>query len=177
MPWSLDYQQPKEPALLEQLFLVAGKALYLASAFEGKCKFLLRLIKIIHFHESTGDTSATAALAKLLKEKMLGATIKELNTLTEFTEKDLAVFEKGKDARNFIAHESVQLGPLSSITAKAINEKLERLQVELAALAAADNLISVWLYEMDEKEPAPIGIQTAYPGWVSQWVFEGSYDT
>lgn len=100
MPWSLDYQPPKEPARLEQLFLAVGKALYLASAFEAKCQFLLRIMKIVRHYESTGDTSATA-----------------------------------------------------------------------------DNLISTWLYEIDEKEPAPKGIQGAYREWVFQWVFEGIYGT
>jgi hypothetical protein len=177
VPWSLDYQPPKEPALLDQLFLAVGKALYLASAFEAKCQFLLRIMKIVRHYECTGDTSATAELAKVLKEKMLGPTIRELNTITEFTEKDLAIFQRGKDARNYIAHESAQLGPLSSTSAKSINEKLTRLRVELEALATADNLISVWLYEIDEKEPAPRGIQSAYHEWVFQWVFEGAYGT
>lgn len=176
MPWSLDYQPPKEPILLDKLFLASGKALYLASAFEGKCKFLLRIVKIVQHHESKGDTSATAALAKALKDKMLGPTIKELSSITEFREADLAIFERGKEARNYIAHESAQLGPLSSATAKSINAKLEQLRIELDALSAADNLVSTWLYEIDEKQPAPLGIQTAYPAWVCQWVFEGRHD-
>ncbi|MEW5902734.1 MAG: hypothetical protein AB1722_00130 [Pseudomonadota bacterium] len=177
MPWSLDYQPPKEPALLDQLFLAAGKALYLASSFEAKCQLLLRIMKIVRHYESTGDTSATSKLAKVLKEKMLGPTIMELNTIATLTEKDLAIFQRGKDARNYIAHESTQLGPLSSTSAKSIHEKLIRLRVELEALAMADNLISVWLYEIDEKEPAPRGIQSAYHEWVFQWVFEGAYGT
>ena len=38
MGWSLSYLGLKEPKLLDEFFLAVGKALYLASAFERKCK-------------------------------------------------------------------------------------------------------------------------------------------
>lgn len=175
MGWSLDYQPPKEQVLLNQLFLAVGKSLYLASEFEDKCQWVLRIVMIQHHYENTRDISSSFELARVLKKKMLGLTILDLNNLTEITAKDLATLECGRDARNYIAHESTQVGPLSSTSAKTITEKLTRLRAELEALAAADNLISTWIYEIEEKERAPKGIQGAYPDWVFQWVFEGTY--
>jgi hypothetical protein len=175
--WSLDYQPPKEPELLNALFLAAGKALYLASSFEAKCQWVLRIVTIVTHYKATGDNSATTELARAMKEKMLGPTIRELKALTEFTAGDLETLERARDARNYIAHESAKLGPLSSASAKTITEKLAQLRVELQALIDGDNLVSRWIYEISEKEPAPSGIQQAYPSWVLEWVFEGTYGT
>jgi hypothetical protein len=111
-----------------------------------------------------------------MKDKMLGPTIRELNVLTKVTSADLEMLVRARDARNYIAHESVELGPLSSVSVKTISEKFAQLEAQLQALIAGDNLISCWVYEISEKEPAPTGIQAAYPSWVIEWVFEGSYD-
>jgi len=177
MGWSLDYHAPKEPLLLDRLFLAAGRALYLASSFEAKCQWVLRIVKIADYHKATGDSSATAALARALKDKTLGLTIRDLHSAAPLNENDLATFERARDARNYIAHESAQVGLLSSASSKTINEKIARLKVEVEALTAADNVISTWTYEIEEKVPAPQGIQDAYPGWVIEWVFEGTYGT
>ena len=177
MGWSLDYQAPKEPLLLNRLFLAVGRAVYVASSFEEKCQWVLRLMKITDYHKATGDGSATAALARALKDKTLGPTIRDLNNIAPLNESDLAAFERARDARNYIAHESARVGSLSSASAKTIDEKITRLKTELEALTAADNVVSTWIYEIEEKEPAPRGIQDAYPKWVLQWVFEGTYGT
>lgn len=175
MGWSLNYQRPKEPELLEEFFLAVGKALYLASAFEAKCRFVLRTAKLAHHFNQTDDASATLALAKAMKDKLLGPTIAELKGFPDVSSNDIVVLEQAKNARNFIAHESADIGHLSSASAKQIHEQLARLRCELRALVAGDNLVSRWVYEIEEKEPAPSGIQAAYPKWVEQWVFR-SFD-
>ena len=62
MGWSLDYRPVREPELLEQFFSAAGKALYLATAFEAKCRYVLRIAKLAHHSEEGGDASATMVL-------------------------------------------------------------------------------------------------------------------
>lgn len=171
MGWSLDYLTPREPELLDQFFLAVGKALYLASAFESKCQWVLRIAKIAAHYERIGDTSATVELAKALKNKLLGPTLNEMKDFPEFNANDIATLERAKDARNYIAHESAEIGSLSSATEKVIREKLDRLRDELDTLVSGDNLVSAWVYEITEKEPAPRGIQNEYPTWVSDWVF------
>lgn len=163
--------------MLNALFLAAGRALYLASSFEGKCQWVLRIVTIATHYKTTGDSSATAELARALREKMLGPTIRDLKVLSKFTAGDLEILERARDARNYIAHESAKIGPLSSVRANSISEKLAQLKVQLQSLVAGDNLVSTWIYEISEKEPAPTGIQSAYPSWVLEWVFEGTYGT
>lgn len=162
---------PREPELLDQFFLSVGKALYLASAFESKCQWVLRIVKMATHFEHTNDASATIELTKAMKDKLLGPTLKELKGFPEFTAADVAKLERAKDARNYIAHESTEIGSLSSASEKVLRGRTERLRMELSALASGDNLVSAWVYEISEKEPAPRGIQTEYPEWVSHWVF------
>jgi hypothetical protein len=171
MGWSLTYREPKEPKLLEQFFLSIGKALYLASSFESKCQYVLRIVKIGAVYDSSNDVTATMALAKTLKDQLLGATIRELKNFPEFGMNDVTKLERAKDARNYIAHESTNIGMLCDATSTMITEKMTRLRLELENLTIGDNLVSRWVYEIDEKEPAPLGIQEEYPNWVVQWVF------
>ena len=46
MGWSLSHLQHSNPALVDQALLSAGKALYLANAFESKCRFVLRIANL-----------------------------------------------------------------------------------------------------------------------------------
>jgi hypothetical protein len=172
MGWSLDYLPIREIELLEQFFLAAGKALYLATAFEAKCRYVLRIAKLAHHYEETGDASATMALAEILKDKMLFATIKELKGFSEIRVADIDLLEKAKNARNYIAHECAGFGPLSGIAERSILERLGRLRHEIGVLAAGDNIVSRWVYEIEEKEAAPRDIQNTYVQRAEQWVFD-----
>jgi len=82
MGWSIGYKLPKEPELLDEL-LAGGKALYLASAFESKCRYVLWIAKLTHHFEQTGDSSATWELMQALKDKLPGSTIGELKGFPE----------------------------------------------------------------------------------------------
>src|SRR3954453_16761937 len=105
MAWSLGYLPPKEPELLDDFFLAAGKCLYLANAFEEKCRWLLRFAELAHHLKDTGDLDASLDLVNAIKTKMLSATIAELKNLSLLNPDNLVLLEKARDARNFIAHE------------------------------------------------------------------------
>jgi hypothetical protein len=169
--WSLGYLPPKEPELLDAMFLAVGKALYLANAFEAKCRFVLRIAKLAQYRAESGDASAVMSLAQTLKDGMLGRTINDLNAFPEITLADIALLEQAKDARNFIAHEGAGFGYLSSISAQEVYEQVDRLRREVDKLVAGDNIVSRWVYEIEEKEPAPLEIQKTYALRVRQWVF------
>ena len=171
MGWSLDYFPIREPELLYEFLLAAGKALYLATAYEKKCRYVLRIAKLADHYDETGDASATMALAAVLKDRMLCATIYELKSFSEIRASDITLLEKAKDARNFIAHECANFAPLSSVSAKHIQEQLTRLRDKVTVLANGDNVVSCWVYVIEEKEAAPVEIQSSYVQRVRQWVF------
>jgi hypothetical protein len=175
LPWSLDYQPTKSPVDLAELISVAGRALYIATSFEMKCKDLLtfaRMAKAVD--ESDGTLDAVVALVSRLKNKLLHGTIQELRTFPELCDADFSVLERGREARNFVCHELCAIGPISSVSPRTIHRALEELRVRMPLLAAADDLVSSWLYEIEEKEPAPRGIRNEYSGWVMEWTFGGT---
>ena len=174
MAWSLDYRSPMESALLDDFFTISGKALYLATAFEDKCKYLLFYFKLADHYKETGDVHASLDLANGLRGLLLGQTIKKIHTLDGIDDEDIKKIERAKEARNFIVHESTLIGTLilSKDTIKAIEEKNDRLRDELEYLTIGDNLVSQWLYEIQEKEPAPRELCLLYSNLVHRWVFK-----
>lgn len=177
MGWALSYQPLKQPKLLDEFFLIAGKALYLASSFEAKCRYVLRVINVKEYVEKGGDISDAEAVVLVLRAKLLGPTIRDMSGFPDFDAEDVALLERAKDARNFIAHESANLGwPLSDVSAHHIHGNLVRLRREVENLTAGDSFISGWVFGIEQKEPAPQEVQQAYPQWVKRWIF-GAIDS
>ena len=174
MGWSLDYQGAKDLARIEEFLLAVGKALYLASAFEAKCRGMLQIARIVRHLEHMGDDlDAACELTRAMRDKLLADTIRELATFPEFKATDIAVLDRARRARNVIAHEIAELEPLSRVSTKVLSDRIARLRLELAMLIEieGDNLVSRWIFEIEEKRPAPRDIQQQYPHWVKEWVF------
>jgi hypothetical protein len=143
MSWTLNHQQVTQPELLDAFFLAAGKDLCFANAFEAKCKYILRMINLTEYSSSGGDISESATLAKLFKSKQLGLTIKGVGTFPDFSPEDIALIERAKDARNFVAHGSAFLAwPITTTRARFIHERINQLRSEVGHLVVGDNLVS-----------------------------------
>jgi hypothetical protein len=171
MGWSIGYLPPKEPELLNEFLLLVGKALYLSTVFEAKCKYVLRIMKIATYWEETRSVAATEQLIQTLRDRMLKTTITQLERFSEFNETDIEALLKAKDARNFIAHECANIGELSTASAMIILGQAELLRQHVEFMAAGDNLVSRWVYEIEEKEPAPTRIQREYQAVWRDWLF------
>ncbi len=171
MGWSIGYQPVREPELIDAYLLAVGKALYIASGFEKKCQWVLRIFKLVANYEADPNLDTFEAFAAALKDSLLGPTLLSMATF-DGTAVEIGILNAGKDARNFIAHEAAALGHLSNIRARQIDEAITKLTQKLDALIAADNLISKWVYEIEEKEPAPSFIQHQYPAVVKAWILE-----
>jgi hypothetical protein len=172
MGWILNHQPLKQAEQLDAFFLAVGKALCLACAFEAKCKHILNLIKLSEHCKNGGHLSDSAALSVLLRSQLLGPTIKEVSGFPDFSSEGIVMLECAKDARNFIAHESALLAwPISDTRADTISEKVTRLRSEVETLVTGDNLVSRWIYEFEEKEPAHPIIYGDYFRRIEQWIF------
>lgn len=171
MGWTLNSDLLERTQQLDEFFLAIGKALCLASTFEAKCTYILRIINVTEYHKNGGQLSDKKALSEVLKAKLLGRAISEIRGFPDFSDKEIKLLERARDARNFIAHEGANLGwPLSCVTPRTLRNSLSRLGVEAESLAAGDNLVSRWVFEIEEKEPAPKLIQRNYPEWVQEWI-------
>jgi hypothetical protein len=170
--WSLSLREFRQPVLAEALLLAAGKSLYLANAFEAKCQYVLRILNLVRIVEADPVLSLEQAIAALPQDKMLGATMHDIlghSLVSAAANADL--LRDARLARNFVAHEGMPIGPIWSLRRKSIIEHTERLRTAVADLAAGDNVVSAWCYEIDQKEPAPRQFKLAYPDLVATWVF------
>ena len=155
MAWSISYLPPKEPDLLDDFFLAVGKALYLATSFEAKCRSVLLFTRLVDHIEQEHNLDAALTLTNQMKARMLGGTIRELKGSPHFAGANLEAVDKGRESRNFIAHEAADLGyPLCYASSDNIAKRLAKLRVAVSVLAAGDNVVSRWLYEIEEKHPA-----------------------
>jgi hypothetical protein len=106
----------------------------------------------------------------LAKDKLLGQTIAVLKNFPPVSADDVAALEKARDARNFIAHEGAYFGPLHA-KRKSILEHLGKLRGAVAKLAKGDDVVSRWVYEIEEKEVPSRALMSNYVELVDQWVF------
>ncbi|MFD5627163.1 hypothetical protein [Streptomyces sp. NPDC127072] len=173
MGWSLGYLKPREPRLLDALFLSAGKALHLANSFESKCQYVLRMANFAETAQSDPVLSLQEIIATLPPDKMLGGTLRDLsNTRLGSRASDFNLLDGARKARNFIAHEGASIGTVSGARLDDILEHTVRLRASVSDLALGDNVVSQWCFHLDEPgDSLPRMLIDAYPKMVDDWVF------
>ncbi|MEB3960169.1 hypothetical protein OKJ48_07890 [Streptomyces kunmingensis] len=177
MGWSLNYLKPREPRLLDALFLSAGRALHLSNAFESKCQYVLRMANFAEAAQADPVLGLQELIDGLPPDKMLGGTLRDLaNTSLGSQTANFEALDGARKARNFIAHEGASVGSMSSVTRDHILENAVRLRTAVAQLAIGDNVVSQWCFHLEEpNEPLPRILMDAYSTMVDGWVF-GHFD-
>ncbi|MFI9276048.1 hypothetical protein ACIGXM_36005 [Kitasatospora sp. NPDC052896] len=173
MGWSLGYLKPREPELLDALFMSAGRALYLANAFESKCKYLLRIGNLMDAFEADPVVALQDAITALPADKMLGPTLRDLGDHLSWARSwDTDVLDKARKARNFIAHEGADVGYICYADVRQILARASRLRDAVTDLIRGDNIVSLWVFGTEEPhKPPPTHLIDAYPAMVEDWVF------
>lgn len=174
MGWSVGYQPPRESDLIDEILLAVGKALYLANRSESNCKYVLGIANLLDLTKDDPVTFLEEAAAKLPKDKVLGPTLQDLFARTDINIRpdQVAALTKAKDARNYIAHEgAMAIDELSSYNVQRMLDALRTLRVMVIDLANGDNIVSAWVYMIDEpREPLPYIVRD-YPDLVDDWIF------
>ncbi|MFY1671281.1 hypothetical protein ACN27G_15110 [Plantactinospora sp. WMMB334] len=170
MAWSLSLHEFRQPVLADALLLAAGKALYLANSFESKCRYILRIMNLVQVIESDPVLTLEQAISGLPQDKMLGATMNDIVT-HPIGGASADLLHNARRARNLIAHEGTPAAPIWDLSRRSIIEHAARLRAAVADLAAGDNVVSTWCYEIEEKMPAPRDFKAAYPDMVTNWAF------
>ncbi|MFF7969121.1 hypothetical protein ACFZC3_27675 [Streptomyces sp. NPDC007903] len=173
MGWSLSYLKPREPRLLDALFLSAGRALHLANAFESKCQYVLRMANLAEAAQADPVLGLQEMINSLPPNKMLGGTLRELaSTSLGSLTSDFDALDGAREARNFIAHKGASVGSMSAVSQDDILKHVARLRAAVADLALGDNVVSKWCFHLDEpNESLPRMLIDAYPTMVDGWVF------
>lgn len=179
MGWLLGYKPPLDVELLDAAMLALGRALYLCSTFEDKCRLVLQVVNVeerIEERTTSGDPvdSLEELFSHLPNVKMLARIINELSAkadLLGMNDEDRGVLTRAKDARNFIAHNAKDLGPLNFVRREHVAEFIVKLRTAVAEVAVGDNFISKIIYRIEERgEPIPY-IAVNYADLIDLWVF------
>lgn len=174
MGWSIGYRLPHESDLIDEVLLAAGKALYLANRFEGKCSYVLRMASLSDLLEADPVLSLEEAACRLPADTMLGRTLRDLGSRTDMglTQDMLAALTQARLARNYLAHEgAASVGDLYSYDVQRMLDALRELRARVRELAEGDNLVSAWVHQIEEpREQTPL-LARAYSELVDDWVF------
>ncbi len=169
MAWSLTRLRPDNQQAVDLALMAAGRALYLANHFERKCKFVLRIANLETALIGSPQMPFADALASVAKDKWLGPTILDLSSFPPVSADQAEALDAAKDARNFIAHEGALFGPLHTRETH-IRSHLGKLRASVVALAHGDDIVSGWVYDIEEKHDSGFRFPD-YVHTVEEWVF------
>jgi hypothetical protein len=154
MSWSLSSFSVNARA--EDMLSSIGRAVHIATRFEERCKFVLRLANLAEAHNQDHAATFDELIARVPKDRLLGATLTDLLKTVPVTPEDRARLHAAREARNFLAHEAASFDihnrPSGSVheavagkTSYASNNlvtHLKRTREQVRLLARGDNVIS-----------------------------------
>lgn len=162
MGWTLHLQPIRNP-WADPALLTGGRALYVAQAFEGKCRSLLRFGYLAQGVGSDPIASLEDLIARLPRDQLLGPTLTSLASLLPEAHEHREVLSSAREARNYIAHESVLFG-IHSQGWEELAERMAELRRQVRILVDGDNLVSTWSHHFHERgQPTPTELKEAYP--------------
>jgi hypothetical protein len=161
----------KERLAVESLMLTFGKTLHLASEFERKCQYVLRVFNLDEIFKAADDCEAAFAAAAAAKDALLAQTIAGMKKISHVTTNEVELLTKARLARNYIVHESGKIGPIHQLQGKHIADAFTALRPAVIDLARGDNVVSVWNLAIQEKLAAPEWITQTYEARVLCWIF------
>lgn len=179
MSWTIHYQPIQNPRA-DDVLLTFGRATYAAGKFEDKCKYVLRIFNLVSavYPDDTADPvmGLEEAIARLPPEGTLNNSIQRLMKQMPAKQPEGGFLHAARKARNFIAHEGSSFG-IHSPGGTQLVEYLDKLHEAVRDLAAGDNLISLWEFEIEEPDwPTPSALIAGYEDALVRWVLGPVWD-
>lgn len=170
MPWTISRFEPDNADYIDAYLATVGRALCIATHFEDRIHEVLRVIRITDAARDGKDHNEIREIALGYRKKLLAATIHEVGNAEEIHAKDVEILTSARESRNYIAHKAASLGPFEYVKEADIAERFALLVPHIRNVAAGENLVSRWSYEICEREPAPAEFCISYPERVLKWV-------
>lgn len=171
MGWTLHLQPIRNP-WADAAMLTGGRALYIAQAFEEKCRSLLRFGYLSEGLESDPIASLEDLIAAVPEDRLLGPTLQNLASLLPEAAEYRENLSSAREARNFIAHDSMRFG-IHTSDGQDLAQRMAELRQMVRLLADGDNLVSTWTFQLHERgQSVPASLKAAYPSMIDRWVFE-----
>ncbi|MFI7529698.1 hypothetical protein [Nocardia salmonicida] len=175
MGWTI-HLQPMANEREYDLLLTLGRATYVAGAFEHKCKFVLRMVHFGNALQADPVLDLQKVIANQPREGVLHRTLQQLVAMLPACPGDDDRLQRARQGRNFIAHEGSNFS-VHCRTESALVDYLDRLHKAVRALAGGDNLVSAWVFEIEEpREDFPRLVAVAYEDALVRWILDPIWD-
>jgi len=160
----------------ERLLCSVGRALLIAQFFEDVLKRTLMWWDVASDLPKLATEEAWALLvdragdSEAYMERVLKRAIEQLVQRHGVGESETELLEGARRARNYIAHDAALLNLAVPATAVKSPGWLSTYTRHVGVLVRAYNLLSVWAYEFEEREPAPRRVVEDYPKRLEAWI-------
>lgn len=172
MSWTISLDVPENEALLERYFVAVGKALCIASNFEQKCNDALQMHRVTNAIQKGKPEEEVADISKSFEKIRLHNAINEIGSDDDVSEAEKSTLHNARESRNFVAHEAGAMGEVGWVDNAEIYGRVENLLPHVRQIAKGENVVSAWIFEMSERQPAPRGFTSGYVQQVIEWVFQ-----
>ena len=155
------------------IFAIMGKGLRLCQNLEINIKHILQIIEIENAIKKNDIkdifNDEWNSIINQIEKYHLKRRINQIINLGGFSEEIKNKLDKGREARNRIIHEGSYI--LSDTIHRGIinNEELAKYLDEIKKVAIADNIVSGWIWRINEKTP-PCKSESQYILEILKWI-------
>ena len=158
---------------LNNIFLIMGKALRLCQNLEHNITHIVSIIKLEEGIKSGEiqelfDANWNSVILQM-KRYFLKTNIQHIEKTGIFSDEVIDKLEKGRISRNRIIHDSIMMLSKSIHKGTIQKNELEEYLKEIINVAIADNIVSGWDWEINEKEP-PCKSEKQYVEEILNWI-------
>ncbi len=169
------FELPEITEFSDQGYAILGKALAYATSYETNCKALASLIDI---KGNSGILDSEDNLNEFLdsiQKRNLNNSIQNIkksifpsNSITE-------ILRKGREARNFIAHESA-IGVFRLFDNDERKKLIREIKEKIIEIAEANIIIIILGFNITNEPVPTLSFLSSYPENVAKWVCNGHGD-
>jgi hypothetical protein len=165
----LPFELPEIAEFSEQGYTILGRTLAYATSYESNCKSLATLIGLELDHNLLNTEDHLNEFLAFMQKRKLFAQIKDIVNKTNLHHSIPEILHSGREARNFIAHES-SIGVFQLFERDDRDTIIKELREKTIKIADA-NLIILLLGQKISDEPIPtLSFLNSYPKKVADWV-------
>ena len=155
------------------IFLIMGKGLRLCQNLEVNIKHIISIVKIEEGIKS-GEIKEMFDkkwnnVVDQIEKYFLNNNIQQLNKTGMLSNEVIEKLENGRKARNRIIHDSIMILSGSIHKGRIQDKELEEYLKEIENVAKADNIVSGWIWQINEKIP-PCKTEKQYIKEINDWI-------
>jgi len=163
---------PERTQFTDEAYGVLGRALSVATEFEGNCRALALLIGLREQPNITSDRASIDEFCQFMQRRTLAVHLKSVANAFDVSDDMESILNGARHSRNFITHEAA-IGATRIFENSEEQEKfIQEVEGKIKVIAEA-NIWVVALSQAVTEEPLPTtSFFREYPNRVAEWVCE-----